>query len=925
MMKENSIIKKIFNGVFTLLLVFALEMIYVYFQIRELSGAGGVVLIIFAGLAIALIIAWVIYKNISKSVENNEKEVLNITKEIALGNFNTAINTNSNNMFNELLKNLKEITSNSKSQETAINKIINGDLDLNIAPKSDKDNMTIQILELREMLSNILDETEKNSIEIMHGDLGSRIDDTKYSNGWEILMNNINNISVSFEKLIKSVPVTLAIFDKEDNVKYVNDFGLNYIGKSLENAKTSKCYELFNTGDCNTDRCGCKIAREQNRVANSETQATINGKVFDVNYSSTALKDTDGKIIGAFEIISDQTEILNNQRVNKKRAKYQDNEVKKLTAGLEQLVKGDLIFEAELAEFDDDTKDIAENFEVLKDKVLVLRDTLSDILSATEKTSNEIMHGNLIDRIDESKYINGWKVLMNNINTISVSFEKLIKSVPVTLAIFDEEDNVKYVNDFGLNLTGKSLGNAKMHKCYELFNTGDCNTDRCGCKIAREQDRVANSSTQANINGEIYDVNYDSGPLKNNDGKIIGAFEIISDQTVIENNRRLLEKRGKYQDNEVSKLVVNLNELLKGNLRLETGIEEFDEDTSEIAKNFKEINDSLGESTTIIAGYVNEISNVLQEIGNGNLNQEVSNDYRGDFAEIKVSLNQILDNLNEAMSEITIAADEVATGSNEVAKSAEDLSQGSTEQASAIEQINSSIINVADQTNKNAENAKDVNKKSNNVIKSAEEGTEKMNEMIDAMDLINKSSKNIGKIISVIDNIAFQTNILALNAAVEAERAGKYGKGFAVVAEEVRNLAGRSANAAKDTTELIEDSIDKIEAGTKTAEQTGVALKEIVTGIKEVSTIIEQIAIASDEQAVAVGEINEGLQQVTDVTQSNTATAEESSAASEEMSSQAEILNERVSTFELRNTKKRTKTTNNKKAKIDLGDDFGKY
>jgi len=572
--------------------------------------------------------------------------------------------------------------------------------------------------------------------------------------------------------------------------------------------------------------------------------------------------------------------------------------------------------------------------DLLNIKLTELKNKFKEVIKVAGENSERITEGALDIRIDEDDYNNEWKSLVMNINSIANSLEAYIKSVPTTIMALDKDYNVKYLNDFGLNLTKTSLKEAKQHKCFELMNTNDCNTEKCASKRAMNQDVVINASTQSKINGEVYDIDYDATALKNSNGDIIGAFEIINDKTAIENNndktaiennRRLLEKRAIYQNNEVSKLVVNLNELLKGNLKLETGIEEFDEDTSEIAKNFKEINDSLGESTTMIASYVSEISNILQEIGNGNLNQEITSDYRGDFAEFKVSLNQILENLNEAMSEITVAADEVATGSNEVARSAEDLSQGSTEQASAIEQINSSIVNVAEQTNKNAENAKDVNKKSNNVMKSAEEGTEKMNEMIEAMDLINKSSKNIGKIISVIDNIAFQTNILALNAAVEAERAGKYGKGFAVVAEEVRNLAGRSANAAKDTTELIEDSIEKIEAGTKTAEQTGVALKEIVTGIKEVSSIIEQIAIASDEQAVAVGEINEGLQQVTDVTQSNTATAEEASAASEEMSSQAEILNERVSTFELRNSNKKNKTIINQRSTINLDDDFGKY
>lgn len=315
--------------------------------------------------------------------------------------------------------------------------------------------------------------------------------------------------------------------------------------------------------------------------------------------------------------------------------------------------------------------------------------------------------------------------------------------------------------------------------------------------------------------------------------------------------------------------------------------------------------DQLAQSVNKTAGMLNEIigemTEVIGSIAGGNLAQEKVRDYEGDFVNISSSLNVIIDSLNLILGDIDTSAEQVSSGSRQVSNGSQALSQGSTEQASSIEELKASIEDLAARTKQNAASANQASNLAGAARLSAEKGSGQMNEMLKSMADINVSSANISKIIKVIDDIAFQTNILALNAAVEAARAGQHGKGFAVVAEEVRNLAARSAEAARSTSDLIGNSISSVESGIKIANSTASALNEIVTGIEKAATIVESIAQASNEQATGLAQINKGIEQVSDVVQNNSATAEESAAASEELSGQAELLKEMVGKFQLRN------------------------
>ncbi|PKM49554.1 MAG: methyl-accepting chemotaxis protein [Firmicutes bacterium HGW-Firmicutes-7] len=304
--------------------------------------------------------------------------------------------------------------------------------------------------------------------------------------------------------------------------------------------------------------------------------------------------------------------------------------------------------------------------------------------------------------------------------------------------------------------------------------------------------------------------------------------------------------------------------------------------------------------TGIIKKPINKMVNAAKSMAEGDLDIHLDIDSKDEIGILASAFIVMTDNINEVMANINSASEQVASGSRQVSESSTSLSQGATEQASSIEELTASIEEIASQTRENAENSNIANEISETAKANATQGSQQMNQMLKAMDEINESSSNISKIIKVIDEIAFQTNILALNAAVEAARAGQHGKGFAVVAEEVRNLAARSANAAKETTTMIEGSIKKVEYGTKIANQTSDALNNIVEGIGKVATLVNQIAGASNEQALGVDQVNQGLTQISDVVQTTSATSEETAAASEELSGQAEMLRGQVGRFKLK-------------------------
>lgn len=340
-------------------------------------------------------------------------------------------------------------------------------------------------------------------------------------------------------------------------------------------------------------------------------------------------------------------------------------------------------------------------------------------------------------------------------------------------------------------------------------------------------------------------------------------------------------------ENEIQGIVENA---LAGNLsqRIDlSGKQDFFERFSQGFNNLVDVSERV----------INDTVTVFGAMSRGDLTKTIESDYAGTFGQLKSDANSTIARLTEAISEIRCTADLVMNGANEIAQGNTNLSQRTEQQAASLEETASSMEEMTSTVRQNADNARQANQLASGAREQAEKGGQVVGNAVSAMGEITTSSKKIADIIGVIDEIAFQTNLLALNAAVEAARAGEQGRGFAVVASEVRNLAGRSADAAKEIKELIQDSVIKVDEGSKLVNESGQTLEEIVMSVKKVSNIIAEIAAAGEEQSMGIDQVNRAVSHMDEMTQQNAALVEEAAAASESVDEQARTLNELVGFF----------------------------
>ena len=320
----------------------------------------------------------------------------------------------------------------------------------------------------------------------------------------------------------------------------------------------------------------------------------------------------------------------------------------------------------------------------------------------------------------------------------------------------------------------------------------------------------------------------------------------------------------------------------------------------ELALQIRDLKGSFEQHTNLNNKYMNEAIRVLNELGNKNFDIEMKGDFAEDFAAMKTAINSIISTFNELLSEINISADSIYDGANHIAGSSFALKEGSAQQGAEINELLENLTDIGSHAKENAKTAAVANELTQKAQERAVLGEVELKEMQKAIADINEATSSISKVIKVIDDIAFQTNLLALNAAVEAARAGVHGKGFAVVAEEVRSLANRSQNAAKETEALIEGSIEKATVGTKIANKTAETLQEIIEQVSEVSALINGVAASSEGQEYAVEQISTGVRKISAIAQSNSTASETAVSSAQMLNSQAESFKHMMSSFKIK-------------------------
>ncbi len=608
---------------------------------------------------------------------------------------------------------------------------------------------------------------------------------------------------------------------------------------------------------------------------------------------------------------------------------------------------------------------------------VTMMEAIQLLLTDTAALSTAVIHGRASTRVDEKRHSGDYRTVMAGVNRTLDSLVGIIDVMPVPCLILGNDFRVLYVNQAGTALAGKTRGDIEGRPCYEAFRTLECQTDECAGCTAIRTDRSASRETTLTAGTRTLDIESSAVPIKDEQGWVIGAFETLVDRTSIKEAARKSDKIVAYQQGEAARMVKSLEILALGNLQTAIELKDGDADTRMAYETLQSIRLAVrkfcdavvalgadlnelsqaalegrlssrvnvqrhsGDFATIVNGLnatldaliqpIQESASILASMAQGDLTVRVRGQYQGDHEILKTSINTVAVSLDRALGEVSEAIASTAGASSQISSSTEEMAAGAHEQDSQAGQV---VCAVEQMTRTILENAKNASMTAETARQSrlvAEQGGEAVQETLHGMrriaDVVIRSartvkelgvsSNQIGEIISVIDDIADQTNLLALNAAIEAARAGEQGRGFAVVADEVRKLAERTTKATKEIAQMIkkiqadtgeavrsmEQGTAEVEQGIALADKAGISLTEIVGVSQQVTEMISRIAKASEEQSGASEQISKNVEGISAVTSETSAGIQSIARAAEDLNHLTESLHQMVIGFRVSSLK----------------------
>ena len=572
-----------------------------------------------------------------------------------------------------------------------------------------------------------------------------------------------------------------------------------------------------------------------------------------------------------------------------------------------------------------------------------LKTQVAGLAEETECLVEHAVAGRLRARADSADHAGKFHEIIEGLNRAFSVFESHLTAVPAPVMIIDRDFRIRYLNDAGLEVVGKSWEEVDGQFCHEQFCTTDCQTENCALDRCMSSGDSENSTTVARPGGGELEISYTGVPLRDRDGEIIGALEVVSDETAIRRATRRAQKVRDYQAGEVERLRGALGKLAAGDLEFDLEPAPADADTADTRDTFRELADAVlqtvdsvkrllqdtrglaeeavagrleeradaarhgGEFAKVVEsvnatldaviGPVDEARTILSGLSERDLTGRMVGDYQGDHARIKEALNTASANLDQGLAQVATATTQVASATDQIGGGSQDLARSASEQASSLEEIGASLQEISSLSSQNSARSSEAHAMTAQAQTASSEGVESMHRLAEAIGRIKNSSDETAKIVKTIDEIAFQTNLLALNASVEAARAGDAGKGFAVVADEVRNLAMRSTEAAKNTADLIAAAVASTEAGVSIQDEVLEKLGEIDDSVTKVSLTMQEINDSSDRQSNSVKQVTSAVEQLNNAVQQNAANAEESASVAEELRAQAQSLRDLTDTY----------------------------